>query len=320
MNVVVTGASGFLGRILVSHLLRKWSDAADRFTLVDREVIADLGDPRVTRLVGQLPDTRGLETALEAADVVFHLAALPGGAAERDYQASRIANLEVPLILLEKLASRRKPARVIYASSVAVFGSPLPESIDDTTTPFPTMTYAAHKLMVETSLVNLTRLGRVEGVALRLCGLLARPAGAVGFGSAFMSELFHACVARRPIVLPVDPDATVWVMSATRAADNLIHAAELALLSDPKLRAMTLPALRVTVQELVAAVTAATGCDINLVSFEPDEVLERQFGRLPVLSTPAADALGFKTDGTLGALVSRALRDAGYPTEVGARP
>jgi nucleoside-diphosphate-sugar epimerase len=263
-----------------------------------------------------LPDLEGLDAALETADVVFHLAALPGGASEADYRASRVANLEAPMVLLEKLASRTKPARVIYASSVAVFGDPLPERIDDATATFPTMTYGAHKLMVETSLVNLTRLGRIGGIALRLCGLLARPPGAVGLRSAFMSELFHACVARRPIVLPTGPDATVWVMSATRAAENLIHAAGLPASAVSNLRAMTLPTLRVTVYQLATAVAAATGCDINLVTFERDDALERQFGRLPVLCTQAADALGFSTDGTLGALVSRAFRDAGYPEAV----
>jgi D-erythronate 2-dehydrogenase len=318
MQVIVTGAAGFLGRTLVNQLLRKWSDRGDRFTLVDRQPIADPKDSRASRLVGILPDIPGFDGALVNADVVFHLAALPGWAAERDYQASRIANLEVSLTLLEKLASRTRPVRFIYASSVAVFGEPLPQSIDDATAAFPTMTYGAHKLMVETSLVNLTRLGRIEGIALRLCGLLARPPGAVGLRSAFMSELFHACVARRPIVLPTGPDATVWIMSASRAAQNLIHAVRVDPVAHP--RAITLPALRVTVRELAVAVAAATGCDMNLVSFERDDELERQFGRLPILSTQLADSLGYSNDGELAALVSRALHDAGYSDQAGARP
>jgi D-erythronate 2-dehydrogenase len=320
VQFVVTGAAGFLGRTLVSQILRKWTGAGDRFTLIDRVAIADPDpmDSRVSRLVGALPNMEGLDDALAAADVVFHLAALPGGAAERDYAGSRVANLEVPLALLEKVASRAQPVRFIYASSVAVFGEPLPHRIDDSTAAFPTMTYGAHKLMVETNLVNLTRLGRIEGVALRLCGLLARPEGAVGLRSAFMSDLFHACVARRPIVLPTGPDATVWIMSATRAAENLIHAAGID--SVAHLRATTLPALRVTVRELAVTVAAATGCDMSLVSFEPDDALERQFGRLPVLSTQVADSLGFSNDGELAALVARALRDAGYSGSAGARP
>jgi hypothetical protein len=80
-----------------------------------------------------------------------------------------------------------------------------------------------------------------------------------------------------------------------------------------------LPALRVTVRELATAVAAATGCDMSLVSFERDDALERQFGRLPVLSTQVADSLGFSNDGELAALVARALRDAGHPDAAGAR-
>src|SRR5258705_766463 len=98
-------------------MLRTWSDAADRFTLIDCAPILDAADRRVSQLVGSLPEIERLDAVLETADVVFHLAALPGGAAELDYQASRVTNLEVPLTLLEKLASRTKPARVIYASS-----------------------------------------------------------------------------------------------------------------------------------------------------------------------------------------------------------
>jgi nucleoside-diphosphate-sugar epimerase len=245
---------------------------------------------------------------LSSADVIFHLASLPGGASERDYEASRAVNLEASLQLLEKLASRTRPARFVYASSVAVFGEPLPPRIDDATLTLPTMTYGTHKLMVETALANLTRRGRIEGIALRLCGLLARPAGgSAGLRSAFMSELFHACSSRRALAIPTQPNATVWVMSATCAAENLIHAAGL---SHP--HALTLPAIRVTMEDLVAAVVGATGCDPGSISYEPDDELERQFGRLPELTTEAANALGFRHDGGLDALVSRALRDAGY--------
>jgi D-erythronate 2-dehydrogenase len=302
VQVVVTGAAGFLGRILVDRILREWDG---RFLLVDREAITGLNDSRVTQVTGELSEV-DLGAALQAADVVFHLAALPGGAAEQDYAVSQLINLEVPLRLLDTLAARKRPVRFVYASSVAVFGVPFPRHIDDSTPPFPTMTYGAQKLMVETALGNLTRLGCVAGIALRLCGLLARPAAAAGLRSGFMSELFHSCVARRPMVLPTGPDATIWIMSASRAAENLIHAAGM---THP--RALTLPALRVTVRELVAAVSAATGSDPASISYEPDEDLECQFGRLPPLSTDMADSLGFRHDGELTSLVARALRDAG---------
>ena len=315
MNVVITGAAGFLGRVLAGELLTAWPDAAHRFVFVDRHAVGDLHDARIVQLVGDLADVAGWHHELAAADVVFHLAAVPGAAAERDYEASRRINLEATLAMLDCLARRAAPARLVYASSIAVFGEPLPATIDDETRPRPTLTYGAHKLMIEAAIANLARLGRCDGYALRLPGIVARPAGDSGMKSAFMSELFHAAVARRSFVVPTGPAATVWVMSATCAAANLLHAAQATAPAANVARAFTLPALRVSMRSLVTAVARHTGCDPAVFRFEADELLEGQFGRLPPLRTAIADAQGFMHDGSLDVLVARALCDAGYGEE-----
>jgi nucleoside-diphosphate-sugar epimerase len=312
VNFLITGADGFLGRILCGRLLAAWPGEADRFTLIDRTIATAPADPRVTALGGDLGAVRGLDAALDAADVVFHLAAVGGGAAQRDYAASKRVNLDVSLELLEALGRRARPARFVYTSTIAVFGEPMPAAIDDDTSPRPTLTYGAHKLMVETALGNLARLGRVDGIALRLPGLLARPAGDTSMKSAFMSELFHAAAAGRKFVVPTGADATVWAMAASTGVDNLIHAAQLASPPRNVPRAFTLPALRVTMGELAGAVARQTGCDPAQITFERDAVLEAQFGRLPPLTTRTADALGFRHDASLDSLVTRALADAGY--------
>ena len=314
MNVLVTGAGGFLGRILCARLISDRGLAAERIVLVDRSLPPLPEDPRLTAIVGDVaePLTPALARALADAQVVIHLAAIPGGAAERDYAASKRVNLDASLELLARTAGRDRPVRFVYASTIAVFGEPMPPAIDDSTATRPTMTYGAHKLMVETELCDMTRRGQLDGFALRLPGLLARPAGDSGMKSAFMSELFHACVASRRFVVPTSREATVWVMSASRAIDNLLHAAGLPRTPAASVRAFTLPALRVTMGELVAAVVRRTGCDQALVSFERDAALEAQFGRLPPLETRTADGLGFRHDGDLDALIVRALGDAGY--------
>jgi nucleoside-diphosphate-sugar epimerase len=146
---------------------------------------------------------------------------------------------------------------------------------------------------------------------VRLPGILARPGGGPGLKSAFMSELFHGAVARRRVQLPVSANATLWVMSAACAADNLIHAAEMRIPADAA-PALTLPVLRVTLGELVAAVVRRTGVDPGLFSFKPDAALEAQFGSLPPMTARAGSRLGFKHDGSLDRLVDRALCAAGY--------
>jgi D-erythronate 2-dehydrogenase len=319
MNVVITGAGGFLGRILITRLCAAWPDPAHRFTLVDQSKPIVGADPRIDWLIGDFGQVSGLDEALAASDVVVHLAAIPGGAAERDYALAKRVNLDLSLALIEKIAAGPRPKRFVYASTVAVFGEPLPQAIDDTTAPRPTMTYGAHKLMVEIALENLTRLQRIDALAIRFPGLLARPAGGSGMRSAFMSELFHACATARPFVVPTGREATVWVMSASCAADNLIRAAEMAAPRAGHSRAFTLPALRVTMGDLTAALVRRSGCDPDLVSFERDAALEAQFGRLPPLATPLANALGFESDGDLDSLVARALADAGYDVERFAR-
>jgi len=182
------------------------------------------------------------------------------------------------------------------------------------------MTYGAHKLMVETSLVNLTRLGRIEGVALRLCGLLARPEGAVGLRSAFMSDLFHACVARRPIVLPNGPRTPLSGSCRLPALQkNLIHAAGID--SVAQMRATTLPALRVTVRELAVAVGGRDGA-----RHAPGEFLSRM---MPWSANSAGcrccpRRLRIRSGSVMTASSPHwwrgRWRDAGYSGSAGARP
>jgi nucleoside-diphosphate-sugar epimerase len=301
MLTLVTGAAGFLGRALVAELVRT-RGVGDRFRLLDR--VAAQGGDEV--LIGDLTDPEVLDAALKSVERVIHLAALPGGASEADYAASKRINLDASLALIERLAERPKPARLVYASSIAVFGAPLPASIDDETAPRPALTYGAHKLMVETALLNLTRLGRIEGVALRLAGLVARPRDGAGLKSAFMSEVFHALAKGEAYTLPVGPDATMWIMSVQAAAQALVHAASTPVV--PAV-ALTLPALRVTAQGLVREIARQAGIDPTLATFAADSLLEVQFGRLPPLETPAADTLGFRHDGDLARLVATTLEN-----------
>ena len=314
MHIVITGAGGFLGRTLCRSLLQAWPEPQHRFTLIDSFFAAPPADARTRVVTLDLEVSDAHQPALDEADVVLHLAALPGGAAERDYDGSRRGNLDVSMRLMERLAARSRPARFVYASSVAVFGAPLPARIDDETVPRPSMTYGAHKLMVETALADFARRRRVDGIALRLSGLLCRPPAAAGMRSAFMSEIFHAAMARRPFTVPVSAQATVWIMAAGTAAAALVHAAEIDLAGWRGPRALTLPAMRVSVAELIGEVCRQCAADPRLFEFQADPALESEFGRLPPLATPAANALGFAADPSLAALVRRALEDAGYLT------
>jgi nucleoside-diphosphate-sugar epimerase len=277
-------------------------------TAVDADLSALTPRPGLRICEGDLAEAGVLRAALEGGiDGVVHLAAVPGGAAEADPALSRRVNIDATLDLLEACAAAGKTPRVVFASTIAVFGETLPEAgVDDATPVAPRLIYGAHKAMIETMVGALSRRGAIDGVALRLPGIVARPAGPSGLKSAFMSDLFHALKAGRRFTCPVSPGGTMWVMSVRCAAANLIHALTLDAALLPESRTLTLPALRLTMAELVAAVAAFRKADPGLVAYEPDARLEAAFAAQPPLATPLAEAAGFAHDGDEQKLVARA--------------
>ncbi len=307
MKVVITGAGGFVGQALTQRLL---ADDSLTLTLVDSQlpVNAYADNDRVRCIQGQLQDTSVRRQALElGVDNLFHLAALPGGAAEANPALSKQVNLDATLALFEEAAAAGNRPRVVFTSTIAVLGAPLPAVVNDECRVQPAMIYGTHKAMVELALADMSRRGLVDSVSVRLPGILARPAAASGMKSAFMSNVFHALKAGQPFVSPVSPAATLWLMSVTQCAANLAHAARLDSQTMPASRVVTLPALRCTMGELCSAIATAVGAPQDLVSFEPDAELEEHFGTHPPLQTPAAERAGFAHDGSLEKLVSAAL-------------
>lgn len=309
MHVLVTGAGGFLGRALVERLLHldELNGArVEALTLLDT-ALPPSPDARVRRIEGSLLDPDVLSRIrAEKVDCLFHLAAVPGGAAEADESLGWAVNFDGTRHLIEQIAAGANVPRVIYCSSIAVFGVPLPALIDDETLPLPTMSYGAQKLMIETWLNDMSRRGRVDARALRLPGIIARPRQPSGLISAFMSDVFHAALNGETFVLPVSEQATVWVMSVQRCVDNLLLAAHLPVARLTGRRAWTLPALHLSVRDLVDGLATVLGPEVRgRIHHAPVPSIEAQFGSQPPLRTPLADALGFQHDGDGVALCRR---------------
>jgi nucleoside-diphosphate-sugar epimerase len=211
--------------------------------------------------------------------------------------------------IFEALARQVTPARVVFASSIGVFGVPLPkDKVDDETLPLPTMSYGGQKLIGETLLADFSRRGLIDGVGVRLPGIVARPRVAGGHLSAYMSNIFHALAVGEAFTCPVSAGATSWFMSRACCVENLIHAASLAKGRVGARRNFNLPALRLSTSELVGGITVHFGTSVHdRITYAPDEKLEQQFGSYPRLATPIADALGFTHDGDAATLVARAL-------------
>lgn len=312
MRVMVTGAAGFLGRLLVKRLLELGQlrgRTIDTLVLLDQHLDGFAEDRRLRRLSGSITEPALLRRGLaDGIDVVFHLVSIAGGAAEQNYRLGQQVNLLASLELLDQLRNKAKPPVLVYASSIAVYGGGLPARMDEQYPPRPALSYGAHKLMIEQQLSDLARRGEVDGRALRLPGIVARPVEANGLRSAFMSELLQRFAACEPYVCPVSPEASAWWMSATCCVDNLIQAAELELDPCEQQRVWQLPVLQLTVAAVMDALAETFGEERRqLIRFEPDADLEALFGRFPPLRTPQAKALGFRHDGSALALVRHAL-------------
>jgi len=310
-TILVTGANGFIGRRLVARLAGDPHFAEARITACDI-VEPALSPPRVERVAGDLTDPRFLARIVEdAPDLVFHLASILGGAAEAHYDLARRVNVDSTLSLFEALRRPDSPPRVVFASSIAVFGPPLPERIDDGTHPFPTMVYGAHKRMMEIALEQFSARGWIDGIAIRLPGIVARADADARQRAAFINRVFHAVAKGEDMVLPVTPEGTTWMISVPACIDSFVRAA---LVPSDRLgqsRAMTLPAQNVAFGDLVAALRAAFPESRSRIDYAPQADIVAQFGSQPPLATPLAESLGFLHDGDLPTLIRRALAESG---------
>lgn len=301
MRLGITGAGGFVGRRLAELA------AAD--ARVSGLVLNDLGPlPEIagaTRVPGSINDPGVRARFCDGVDGVIHLAAILGGAAESDPALARRVNVDATMDLFEDLRARNPGARVVFASTIAVYGKPMPDPVTDATPTAPQMLYGAHKLMIEVALSHSTRRGWLDGISLRPSGVMARDGADAGLKSAFMSRLFW-CVARgEDITLPVAEDSRTWLTSIETVAANFLHAALVPDLGPD--RALTLPALSLTFGELVAALRRRFPASPSRITFAPDPAIIALFGTYPRLETGGADALGFRRDADSDALVRAAM-------------
>jgi nucleoside-diphosphate-sugar epimerase len=309
MRILVTGAAGWIGGALVRALAR---EGREGLLLTDRSPIAD--PPRgSTVVVGDIADPT-VQERLFAVPVerAFHLAGIVSGAAEADYVLGRRVNLDATLALLERCRAQHTAGgprvRVIYASSIAVFGVPLPARIDDATAPEPTLSYGAHKRACELVIDDLARRGLVDGRGLRLSGVLVRPPLANGALSGFNSDLIREPLAGRDYACPVSPEATLWVTSLDRAIANLLRLAQVDGDAVGARRTLNTPSLALSVGEIVDALGRADPRASARVRFASDPALEPQFGRWPREARfERARALGLEADASIDAIVRRHL-------------
>ncbi len=287
-KVLVTGGAGFLGARLARQILDAGSlqvagneQSVSQVTLVDRAPAPpDLAEhERVTVLRGDLCELLGgpgdLRDALAESDVIFHLAAAVSAESEADFDLGIRANLKATQSLLAACRAVATNPVVVFASSVAVFGAssehPLPAVVDDQTMPNPQSSYGVQKVIGEQLLADYTRKGFVRGRAIRLMTISVRPGRPNAAASSFLSAIVREPLAGQRATCPVGPQTEVALASPARAISGLLCAAASSDQAWGDRTPVNMPALTVTVAEMIAALERVAGPEAGaLIDWVPD--------------------------------------------------
>jgi D-erythronate 2-dehydrogenase len=308
LRVLILGAGGFVGRALSARLAQTPA-VIEALTLVDQQdfsVPASAAIP-ISKRIGNFAEPRFCQSLLDGAQAVVVLAAVLGGTAENYYSLARRINVDATLSLFEALRNACEPPRIVFASSIAVFGAPLPQWVDDATPARPTLIYGAQKLMMEVALDHFTRRGWLDGIALRFPGIVARAGADSKLKSAFLNSLFYAVRDGDEIELPVSANCTTWLMSAAKVAENVEHALHVPRAALGENCTLNLPCIRVTMEDLVQGLKRLYPDSGARIRYQPDPAIEAQFGRYPPLVAALGHRLGFSADDSIDALIRGAM-------------
>ncbi|MEM7095349.1 MAG: D-erythronate dehydrogenase [Actinomycetota bacterium] len=319
MRVLITGAAGMIGRRLLARLLDHGELRGSTIERIDAVDIVATGsdDPRVTDHVLDL-SADGVASALSPADaeVIFHLAGVVSGEAEVDFDKGMRVNFDGTRELFDALRAAPAAAdtprpRVVFTSSIAVFGAPFPEVIPDDFHLTPLTSYGAQKAMGELMLADYTRRGFFDGIGIRLPTISVRPGAPNAAASGFFSGIIREPLAGVEAVLPV-PRSVVHTHASPRTAiDFLLHAAELDGARVGDRRNLTMPGVAVTVGEQIEALERVAGSDpVALIREEPDEFVAGIVSGWPTRFAPVrALELGFRPDSDYDAIIRTHIAD-----------
>jgi nucleoside-diphosphate-sugar epimerase len=319
MRVLVTGAAGMVGRKLAERLAREGAvggRAVAELTLLDTVEAATPDDASVpiANIVGDLATPGTLARLVEdRPDVVFHLAAVVSGEAEADFDKGYRVNLEGMRLLLEAIRGQGDAyrPRLVFSSSIAVFGPPFPDVIGDDQGTTPRTSYGTQKAVAELLVADHSRRGLVDGVSIRLPTICVRPGAPNRAASGFFSSIIREPLNGQEAILPVPDDVRHWFASPRAAVGFLLHAASLPREAFVERPSLTMPGVSATVSEQIAALRAVGGDDAaRLIRREPDETIMRIVSVWPqAFDAHRALELGFRAEESFEEIVRAHVED-----------
>jgi nucleoside-diphosphate-sugar epimerase len=319
MHILITGAAGMIGRKLTARLVR---DGALDGRSIEKFTLIDVAAPqRPEKFAGEV-DARAADIADPAAahaavagrpEVIFHLAAVVSGEAELDFEKGTHVNLDGSRALLEAIraAGDDYRPRLVFTSSIAVFGAPFPAAITDDFHLTPLTSYGTQKAIVELLLANYTRRGFVDGIGIRLPSIVVRPGRPNKAASGFFSSIIREPLAGDEAILPVEDGVLHWHASPRAAVGFLLHAAGVGREQlGPRVN-LTMPGVCCTVAEQIAALRRIAGDKVAArIRREPDALVARIVAGWPSRFDPRrALALGFQAEGSFDDIIRVHIED-----------
>jgi nucleoside-diphosphate-sugar epimerase len=287
-KTLVIGAAGMIGRKLVPKLDGELI-LHDVVPFEGSSVVSDLSKPgEAEKLVAARPD------------LIFHLAAVVSGEAEADFDKGYRVNLDGTRNLFEairKVGDGYKP-RVVFTSSIAVFGAPFPNAIGDEYLSAPLTSYGTQKAIGELLLSDYSRRGFFDGIGIRLPTICVRPGKPNKAASGFFSGIIREPLAGQEAVLPVPESVRHWFASPRAAVGFLLHAAKLDTAKLGARRNLSLPGVCATVGQQIEALRKVAGDKVTrLIRREPDPTIARIVEGWPQnFDASRALSLGFRAD------------------------
>ncbi|MBX3513775.1 MAG: SDR family oxidoreductase [Xanthobacteraceae bacterium] len=305
MHVLILGAAGMIGRKLTERLLKEQrigSREISSLTLHDvvMPALPENASFPVSASASDFSMPGEVEKLVAAKpDMIFHLAAIVSGEAEADLDKGYRINLDGTRFLLDaikRVGGGYKP-RVIFTSSIAVFGAPFPDAIGDEFFETPLTSYGTQKAMGELMLADYARRGILEGVGIRLPTICVRPGKPNKAASGFFSNIIREPLNGVEAVLPVSEEVRHWHASPRSAIGFLMHAATIDIAKLSNRVNLSMPGLSVTVGEQIAGLERVAGKNvIKRIRREPDQAIMRIVSGWPRnFDTSRAKSLGFTT-------------------------
>ncbi|HET7192123.1 MAG TPA: D-erythronate dehydrogenase [Pseudolabrys sp.] len=317
MHILVTGAAGMIGRKLVARLV---SDGKLNGQTIARLTLTDVVAPETPRDFGGAVETSTSDLSAAGAavkavaskpDVIFHLAGVVSGEAEIDFEKGYRVNLDGTRALFEAARSADYKPKIVFTSSIAVYGAPFPPSIPDDFHLTPLTSYGTQKAICELLLADYTRRGFFDGVGIRLPTICVRPGKPNKAASGFFSGIIREPLAGQEALLPVAESIRHTHASPRAAVGFLIHAAGLTREQlGPRIN-LAMPGVSCTVGEQIDALRRVAGDKVAArIRREPDQLVQRIVaGWAERLDGKRARDLGFQAESTFDDIIRVHIQD-----------